>query len=92
MSLTAKHLRRIYSKRLAMQNDGPNNLGDYVKESTEQLVNELSCLDDNEEIDFFRNGNKMVFIRVLTGDVLAELKEDELFCIEKQNHRTLMSR
>ena len=77
MSTTAQALLNIMSVRLQMQTEGRINPHPAVRAATEQLVQKLSELAPDENIDIaLHTGSAFAqYIRSATGEVLAEISE-----------------
>ena len=75
--MKAREVLSIMTTRLQMQNDGFTNPPENIKKYTKELVNKLSLLDGDEEIELeIINENKVKTIRVATGEIIAE-RDDE---------------
>ena len=78
MNLTAKHYLDIYKTRKSMQDDGVTNPSDEIKLFTSTLVERLSTLEENEEIDLVEvRKNVQQFVIARTGEVLGEIDSNE---------------
>ena len=77
MSTMAQALLNIMSVRLRMQTEGITNPHPAVQAATKQLVQKLSELAPDENIDIaLHTGAAFAqYIRTATGEVLAEISE-----------------
>jgi len=75
---TAGELLEVMQTRLEMQTDGIANPSDSIKAVTRTLVEKLSALDPKERIEIVAiEPSSGKYIRLATGEVLAEIKEEE---------------
>jgi hypothetical protein len=71
-------LLKNYSLKKAMHEDGVTHPSEYGRNLIRLLVEKLSQLDSSEEIDIVtaeNGGLPAKFVRVATGEVLAEVQE-----------------
>jgi len=70
--VNAGQLLSIYTTRLSMQERGVTNPSAHVKALTRQLVERLSAVEDSEGIEIQISDERTRFVRVSSGEVLAE--------------------
>ena len=76
MSGNAGELFDTMKVRLKMQESGLTNPSESVKITTKALVKKLAAIDPSERIETSSGGASIVtYIRVSTGEVLAEITE-----------------
>ncbi|CAM3613881.1 MULTISPECIES: hypothetical protein [Halomonas] len=77
MAASAGELYETMKVRLGMQEEGITNPRSAVKIATRELVKKLSKIDSNEEIEVsFSEASAAKYVRVLTGEVLAEIPRE----------------
>lgn len=77
MAASAGELYETMKVRLGMQCEGVTNPRSAVKAATLELVEKLSKIDSNEEIEVsFSETSAAKYVRVLTGEVLAEIPRE----------------
>ncbi len=78
MSMTVGGLLKIFTTRLAMQEDRVTIPDDSIKVVTMELVEKLTLLDPKEKIDIITDeGNIGKYVHSATGEVLAKIKVDD---------------
>jgi len=79
MSTSVGALRNIMTVRLAMQDSGTTKPHPSVVKATRQLIEKLAVLDPTEsvEISYIVEPFHVKYIRAQTGEILAEILEDE---------------
>ena len=77
MAANAGELYETMKVRLGMQDEGVTNPRPAVKAATQELVDKLSSIDSNEEIEVsFSESSAAKYTRILTGEVLAEIPRE----------------
>ena len=67
----------IMSRRLKMQSEGTTNPPILIKKYTKQLVEKLSLIDSEEDIDIINNEFMSAqIIRISTGELIAEVNNE----------------
>lgn len=77
MAASAGEIYETMKVRLGMQGDGVTNPRSAVKTATRELVEKLSKIDSNEEVEVsFSEASAAKYVRVLTGEILAEIPRE----------------
>jgi len=77
VNANAGELLETMRVRLKMQREGTTNPAAGVKADTRALVEKLSEIDSAEEIQTLHGGRLLArYVRVSTGDVLAEIYDE----------------
>ncbi|MBL3557130.1 MULTISPECIES: hypothetical protein [Marinobacter] len=77
MAASAGELYETMKVRVGMQNEGITSPRASVKAATQELVEKLSRIDSHEKIEVrFNEASVAKYVRILTGEVLAEIPRE----------------